>query len=143
MAFQVSPGINVSEIDLTAVVPSVATTSGGFVGNFRWGPVEQVVLVTSEDRLVENFRAPVADHANNAADFMVAANFLAYSNQLNTVRVVDTTTALNAVANTDGTSLATLHSSLRTMMTMKITTVVVKQGQVSSMQDIQAHLVTH
>ena len=110
MAFQVSPGINVSEIDLTAVVPSVATTSGGFAGNFRWGPVEQVVLITSEDRLVENFRAPVADHANNAADFMCAANFLAYSNQLNTVRVVDVTTAFNAVANTDGTASA--NSSL-------------------------------
>ena len=110
MAFQVSPGINVSEIDLTAVVPSVATTSGGFVGNFRWGPVEQVALITSEDRLVENFRTPAADHANNAADFMVAANFLAYSNQLNTVRVVDVTTAVNAVANTDGTASA--NSSL-------------------------------
>ena len=110
MAFQVSPGINVSEIDLTAVVPSVATTSGGFVGNFRWGPVEQVALITSEDRLVENFRAPAADHANNAADFMCAANFLAYSNQLNTVRVVDVTTAFNAVANTDGTASA--NSSL-------------------------------
>ena len=39
MAFQVSPGVNVSEIDLTTVVPSVATTTGAIAGVFRWGPV--------------------------------------------------------------------------------------------------------
>ena len=31
MAFQLSPGINVSEIDLTTVVPAVATTEGASV----------------------------------------------------------------------------------------------------------------
>ena len=106
MAFQVSPGVNVSEIDLTTVVPSVSTTAGGFVGNFRWGPVEQRVLVSSSDVLEQTYTAPSADHANNAADFLCASNFLSYANQLNTIRVVDVTTAFNAVANTDGTSLA-------------------------------------
>ena len=37
MAFQLSPGINVSEIDLSTVVPSVATSIGGVAGNFNWG----------------------------------------------------------------------------------------------------------
>ena len=32
MAFQVSPGINVSEKDLTTVVPNVSTNIGAFVG---------------------------------------------------------------------------------------------------------------
>jgi hypothetical protein len=39
MAFQLSPGVNVSEIDLTTVVPSVLTTAGAFTGQFPWGPV--------------------------------------------------------------------------------------------------------
>ena len=48
MGFQLSPGVNVSEIDLTTVVPSVLTTAGAFAGTFRWGPANKVVLV--EDR---------------------------------------------------------------------------------------------
>ena len=49
MAFQVSPGVNVSEIDLTTVVPQVSTSIGALAGAFRWGPVDQRVLVSSED----------------------------------------------------------------------------------------------
>ena len=47
MPFQVSPGVNVSEIDLTTVVPAVATTEGGLVGEFRWGPAGTRVLLDS------------------------------------------------------------------------------------------------
>ena len=100
MPFQVSPGIKVSEVDLTTVVPSVATSAGAFVGNFRWGPVEKRVLITDADRLEANFFKPSNDHANNAADFLCAGNFLAYSNQLTTVRVVNTN-AFNAVMDND------------------------------------------
>ena len=35
MAFQVSPVVQVKEIDLTNVVPAVSSTVGGFVG-FHW-----------------------------------------------------------------------------------------------------------
>jgi hypothetical protein len=42
MAFQLSPGVLVTEKDLTSVVPSVATTAGGFAGAFAWGPVRVV-----------------------------------------------------------------------------------------------------
>ncbi len=85
MPFQVSPGVNVSEIDLTTVVPAVSTTEGAFAGQFRWGPAEQRVLIDSEDRLVKVFQKP---NANNAEDFFTAANFLAYGNALYSVRVV-------------------------------------------------------
>ena len=40
MAFQVSPGVNTSEIDLTNVVVAAGTSTGGFAGRFRWGPIE-------------------------------------------------------------------------------------------------------
>ena len=45
MAFQVSPGINVTEIDLTTIVPAVATTVGGIAGYYEWGPADRVVLI--------------------------------------------------------------------------------------------------
>ena len=52
MPFQVSPGVNVTEIDLTTIVPAVSSTEGAIAGVFRWGPIEERVLVTSEDDLV-------------------------------------------------------------------------------------------
>jgi phage tail sheath protein FI len=87
MPFQVSPGVNVSEIDLTTVVPAVSSTEGAIAGQFRWGPANQRVLVDSEDRLVNIFHKPNND---NATDFFTAANFLSYGNALHVVRVVNT-----------------------------------------------------
>jgi len=106
MAFQVSPGVNVSEVDLTAVIPAVQTTAGGMAGEFRWGPVEQRVLIDSEDRLVANFQTP---NDTTADDFFTAANFLAYGNQLFVARVVNTSDAANAI--TAGNSEITLIKS--------------------------------
>ena len=58
MAFQISPGVNVSEVDLTTVVPSVLTTAGAFAGYFNWGPVNIVKTIDSEDTLVRTFGKP-------------------------------------------------------------------------------------
>ena len=55
MAFQVSPGIQIREIDLTTVTPAVSSTEGAIAGVFSWGPVEQLVLVDSENTLVQRF----------------------------------------------------------------------------------------
>ena len=96
MAIQVSPGVNVSEIDLTTVVPNVQTTTGAFAGIFSWGPVGQRKLVDSENTLVSVFGKPTVD---NYETFFTAANFLAYGNSLQVVRVIDG--ANNAVANTN------------------------------------------
>lgn len=101
MPFQVSPGVNVSEIDLTTVVPAVSTTEGAIAGQFRWGPADQRVLVDSEDRLVSIFQKP---NSNNATDFFTAANFLAYGNALNVVRVVHAD-ALNAAGTSGNAAL--------------------------------------
>jgi phage tail sheath protein FI len=99
MAFQLSPGINVSEIDLTTIVPSVATSIGGIAGNFNWGPVNEVVTVSDEVTLVERFGKP--DNTNYEYWFSTA-NFLAYSNNLKIVRAASNTTTLNATANSTG-----------------------------------------
>jgi hypothetical protein len=88
MAFQVSPGVNVSEIDLTTVVPSVATTTGAIAGVFRWGPVGKFLLIDSENNLVAKYGKPTND---NAETFFTAANFLAYGNRLYVSRAAVTT----------------------------------------------------
>lgn len=85
-----SPGVLVKEIDLTTIIPSVATTEGGMAGAFNWGPLNQRVLIDSENELVETFGKP--DNVN-ANDWWTAANFLAYANKLFVVRVADESNA--------------------------------------------------
>jgi len=84
MAFQVSPGVEIKEIDATNVVPAVSTSIGGFAGSFNWGPVDQVTTVSSENELAEKFGAP---DNNTFKYFLVAASFLKYGNALKVVRV--------------------------------------------------------
>ena len=98
MPFQVSPGVNVSEIDLTTVVPAVSTTEGAIAGVFRWGPVESRTLVDSETNLAARFGKPTN---HNAETFFTAANFLSYGNKLYVARAANTTA--NSAANTGGT----------------------------------------
>jgi phage tail sheath protein FI len=99
MAFQLSPGVNVSEQDLTTVVPSVASSTGAFAGKFSWGPVNEVVTISNEVRLAETFGKPTND---NYEYWFSAANFLAYSNTLRVVRSANTISTLNATANGNG-----------------------------------------
>jgi len=99
MAFQLSPGVNVSEIDLTTIVPSVATSIGAFAGSFAWGPTREVTTISDEVRLVQRFGKPNSD---NYEYWFSAANFLAYSNNLKVVRAANTTSTLNATANGSG-----------------------------------------
>ena len=94
--FQISPGVNISEIDLTTVVPSVATTVGAIGGVFRWGPVEDRVLITSENNLVNRFGKPTGI---NPETFFTAASFLNYSNALFVTRAANTSEVFAAVAN--------------------------------------------
>jgi len=103
MPFQVSPGVNVSEIDLTTVVPAVSTTEGAIAGVFRWGPVDKRVLVDSEVVLADRFGRP-SNH--NAETFFTAANFLAYGNKLFVVRTANTTDASGA------NGVLTAHASI-------------------------------
>ena len=91
MAFQVSPGVQVKEVDLTNVVPAVSSTTGGFAGSFRWGPVDEVVSVSDATGLVDNFMSPANTNAS-AEDFYTAESFLRYGSSLRVVRVASATT---------------------------------------------------
>ena len=83
MAFQVSPGVEVKEIDATDVVPAVSTSIGGFSGSFNWGPVNEIVSVSSEKQLADTFGTPDSETYKY---FLTAASFLKYGNALKVVR---------------------------------------------------------
>jgi len=85
MAFQLSPGVNVSEVDLTTAIPSVSTTVGAFAGDFQWGPANEIVTISNEVQLVERFGKP---DSNTFTSFFTASNFLQYSNDLRVVRSI-------------------------------------------------------
>lgn len=86
MAFQISPGVSVSEVDLTTVVPAVSTTAGGYAGQFQWGPAGKRILITNETQLVSVYGKP---DGNTATSFFSASNFLAYGNNLQVVRAAN------------------------------------------------------
>jgi hypothetical protein len=83
MPIQLSPGVNVSEIDLTTVVPNVGASAGAFVGPFQWGPINKIYTIASEVDLVNQFGKPNSDVYEY---WFSAANFLAYGNTLRVVR---------------------------------------------------------
>jgi phage tail sheath protein FI len=97
MPFQVSPGVNVSEIDLTTVIPAVSTTDGAIAGRFHWGPADKRVLIDSEDTLAAQFQKPDSD---NYQEWFTAANFLAYGNSLYISRVLNGANNATASGNT-------------------------------------------
>lgn len=101
--FPVSPGVNVSEIDLTTVVPSTSTTEGAISGVFRWGPVDKYLLVTSENELADRYAKPTTF---NAETWFTAANFLSYGNKLYVSRAANTSVVFNAVANSGAVTVA-------------------------------------
>ena len=102
MAFQVSPGVLVQEIDATNVIPAVSSSTGAYCGHFGWGPTEEVRTVTSGKGLVDLFGEPdttdiMAEH------FYPAAMFLDYGIDLKVVRVA--TTNMKNATTTSGQSL--------------------------------------
>jgi len=84
MAFSVSPSVIVREVDASAAVPAIATPPAAIAGVFRWGPVGETVLVSSENELVARFGTPTND---NYETFFVAADYLSYANALYVARV--------------------------------------------------------
>ena len=94
MAFQLSPGVQVTEKDLTSVVPSVGSSIGGTAGEFVWGPAKEVTTISSENELVSKFgRPPVV--GTTYRTWFAAASFLAYTGTLKIVRAIGSD-ALNA-----------------------------------------------
>jgi hypothetical protein len=153
MATFLSPGVNVSEIDLTTIVPSVSTSVGAIAGLFRWGPVGERVLVDSETILVQKFGKPTNF---NAETFFTAANFLSYTNALYVSRAANTsgavfynnfvTTANSSVSNNifvcSNASVNLLSSALKsTMYITQTTNTGVAEVNLSVVELINTHAV--
>ena len=75
----ISPGVETNEIDLTTIVPSVSTTECALAGVFRWGPVDQRVLIDSEVQLARRFGKPTN---LNYETWFTGSSTLAYGNKL-------------------------------------------------------------
>jgi len=102
MASQVSPGVIIKERDLSnAVVVGSSALRGAFSSTFSKGPVGSIVNIGSERELIEVFGTPVE---SNAADWLVASEFLRYGGQLAVVRA--TTGVENATKSGTGVLIA-------------------------------------
>ena len=117
MATQVSPGINISEIDKTLTTGPVALLEGAIAGVFKWGPVSDIITVNSEDDLVAKFGRPDNDSANY---FFTAANFVSYGSAVRVIRVVNEDLARTATSD-PGTAVATHTVTLQVSNTTAIT----------------------
>jgi len=100
MAFQISPGVNVSEIDASLRVSPVSTSDAVIAAGFKWGPSNKITTVTSESELAKVYGKPDTD---TAANWLTAASFLAYTNSLQVIRTIGSD-AKNAVSNDTGTT---------------------------------------
>lgn len=80
-----SPGVEVREEDRTLQINNIVTNATGFVGMFRWGPVEEVTTITTnESELLQKLGRP---DTNTTLYFHSALNYLLYTNPLLIVRV--------------------------------------------------------
>lgn len=96
MGFQISPGVQFTEIDLTGIIPAVSTTDAAYAGPFLWGPVDHIKLVGHENELVDLFGKP-NENPDVSASFFSCANFLAYGDKLRVVRSADTSSHVERV----------------------------------------------
>jgi len=88
MAFQISPGINITEIDRTGVINQITSqTTAAYVGKYKWGACDQITNVFTENQLVKEFGAPDDEYYE---DFFVAANFIGYGAPLQLIRAGQT-----------------------------------------------------
>ena len=100
MPFTISPGVVTKEIDLTTIVPEASMTDGAFAGTFRWGPINERRLITSEEQLKSVYGKP---EANTFVSYWTASAYLAYAGSLRVVRACAAGTGKNATADASNT----------------------------------------
>jgi len=106
MASQVSPGVVIRESDLSnAVVVGAQAVVGAIASSFSTGPVGKITNIGSQRELIDTFGSPAEA---NAADWLVAAEFLRYGGQLAVVRAA--TAVLNATASGSGVLIGSKES---------------------------------
>lgn len=101
MAYMQSPGIQVKEFDISGYIPGVSSSVAAIGGVFSWGPAFERQLMADEGSLAWRFGKPSDD---NYETFLIASNFLSYSNALYVSRAVDANT-YNAFAGANGANI--------------------------------------
>lgn len=113
MANLLSPGINVSERDLTTTTPGLSSWIGALAGAFTWGPANKVVVVSNEQDLVSRFGKP----SKTIYDaFFLAADYLTYSNNIKIVRSIGAD-SYNAFCGGNGTGLTLSPTAVNGIVT--------------------------
>lgn len=79
MAEMLSPGVFITEIDASAIVPTVSNSIAVFAGRFSQGPVNKFQIITNTDDLITYYGKPNNENYN---DWYQCYNFLQYSNKL-------------------------------------------------------------
>jgi hypothetical protein len=98
---QLSPGVLITETDISNIAPSQAPVAGAFVGEFSWGPIGEPVLTTSESEAVQLWGKPTA---RTAKHFFGLAQYLNYSRTCQVVRVAHVDSGSNAFGAKNATS---------------------------------------
>jgi hypothetical protein len=94
---QLSPGVLTREVDLTVGrAENVLDNIGAIAGPFAIGPVEEIIDISTEQDLVNNFGKPISTDAQYEY-WMSAASYLSYGGILKVVRT-DGSTLNNANA---------------------------------------------
>lgn len=97
MSYLQSPSVELREFDETISIQADNTAVAGFAGDFNWGPALQITRIDSVKTLEKIYG--LQGVANK--DFLIAAQFLAYSNNLRVVRAISST-AVNATVSGTG-----------------------------------------
>lgn len=105
MASLQSPGVLANEFDQTVGVGSVSISDGAIAGVFRWGPIDQPILIDSVDTLASRFGTPTNF---NAETWFTTASFLAYSDRCYVSRAANTSGATPSITATTTTGNSTV-----------------------------------
>ena len=81
-----SPGVQVKEIDLSIIVPTVSKSITAFAGEFEKGPIGKYMLVTNVNDLINIYGNSSNENYN---DWFQCYNFLQYGNKLLVSRAGD------------------------------------------------------
>ena len=79
MAEMLSPGVFVTEVDASAIVPTVSNSIAVFGGDFQKGPIDAYLLITNVEELIAYYGYPTNDNYNQ---WYQCYNFLQYGDKL-------------------------------------------------------------
>jgi hypothetical protein len=102
----ISPGVNIREVDLTrGGITAGGNQVGAIAGPFQKGPVDEPILIETENDLINTFGKPISTDGQYEY-WMSASSFLSYGGVLRVVRC--TSTNLNNANAGVGTTAATV-----------------------------------